>query len=365
MTALLKLLSVSKLSIAFREEQTLKFELRRNTNITIQEAIVHIVNYTGEPTINTKPINLDDRTETYINLAIVRLLMDGESMKAKFFNAEAQGPKAALAIIDGADLVTESADIAAMVNRAMNQSQAPSGNLLVVRLMVEDQPAVAILKLDYQTTMSNDISFVDEEHLQILLSFNETTLPKSNQRPTAGAVIVKGQEYDMVAYEKIGRDSEGDIIEYFIKDALRSNRLIDNIDKTKMFHKAMEKWIRRNVRNQMNLAIGIREDLREVFRHQVDVCVQDIANDLIDDQEQCEKFIEALEIAGFDTEDKFELDKVFVEKVQKSRTTKTDTGIVIKGSPEIFDDPSKFEVKYNEDGTVNFIIKNVRNISQA
>ena len=51
--------------------------------------------------------------------------------------------------------------------------------------------------------------------------------------------------------------------------------------------------------------------------------------------------------------------KKWVEKKLKKRSIKTDNGFDIKGNLEDFEDPMKYSVRQNEDGTVDIIIKNV------
>ena len=55
----------------------------------------------------------------------------------------------------------------------------------------------------------------------------------------------------------------------------------------------------------------------------------------------------------------FNIDKKWVEKKLKKRSIKTDNGFDIKGNLVDFEDPMKYSVRQNEDGTVDIVIKNV------
>ncbi len=48
----------------------------------------------------------------------------------------------------------------------------------------------------------------------------------------------------------------------------------------------------------------------------------------------------------------------------KTRAIKTDTGFTIRADFDHYDDQLRFEVRKNGDGTVDYVIKNVRNITE-
>lgn len=58
----------------------------------------------------------------------------------------------------------------------------------------------------------------------------------------------------------------------------------------------------------------------------------------------------------------FEVDKHWIESKMKVKELKTDTGLVIKGDYDLFKDSQRINMKKNGDGTIDYIIKNVRNI---
>lgn len=343
-------------------------ELRRADQFEIDKAIIHVLDKNADaPILNQAELTLSQQVLEFVGGHIHKLLSDEDNIKAKLFNERGVVYNGVIEMIEDENaFVLASHKIADYFFRVIKQYPAvPSCDLLIVQVTFEGVTAMCLLKLDYQKSVEHEIGF-EGESFQIGLAFQETTLPGSKQKVSCGAVIkMPGQDLeDLVAVERIVKGEDGEPVEFFIKEILQANRVVDHLDKTKMFHKQMENWVRKNVKNEMDKAIGIREDLQELYTHQVEVSVQEVANDLIDDQEQREKFIENLEVAGFDTEDTFELDKPYLEKKLKSKAIKTDTGFVIRGGTDLYQDPSKFELKYNGDGTVNYIIKNVRNISQ-
>ena len=77
----------------------------------------------------------------------------------------------------------------------------------------------------------------------------------------------------------------------------------------------------------------------------------------LDDEALKESFRELIQERGI--ESNFNIDKKWVEKKLKKRSIKTDSGFDIKGNLEDFEDPMKYSVRQNQDGTVDLVIKNV------
>ena len=59
-------------------------------------------------------------------------------------------------------------------------------------------------------------------------------------------------------------------------------------------------------------------------------------------------------------EESFNIDKKWIEKKLKKRSIKTDNGFDIKGDLTDFEDPMKYSVRQNPDGSIDIVIKNVR-----
>ena len=68
----------------------------------------------------------------------------------------------------------------------------------------------------------------------------------------------------------------------------------------------------------------------------------------------------SLEIDNKKWEESFNIDKKWIEKKLKKRSIKTDNGFDIKGDLTDFEDPMKYSVRQNPDGSIDIVIKNVR-----
>ena len=345
-------------------------ELRNAVDIEILKAVVNVLDTNGdEPLINLSELELSADVLQFLGGHIIKLAADEGAIKGKVFNELSIVKNRVQAIVQTDDFFLDSsADITKYMFKIIKQYDAvPSCDLVIAKIMVHGVPAVAILKLDYQKSVEHDICYSDDENgFDVKLAFVERTLPLPKTKLSCGAIIQFSEEevYDLIAVERIVKGLDGEPVEFFMKEFLQANRIVDDLDKTAMFYTSAENWIRKNIRNEMDKAIGYREDLQGIYQNSETIVVSAIAEEFIDDSEKREKFIELMEVKGFDAEEPFKIDKDFIEKKLKVKSIKTDTGFTIKSSLDIMSDSSKFEIKYNGDGTVNYIIKNVRNISQ-
>ncbi|QEK12602.1 nucleoid-associated protein [Crassaminicella thermophila] len=169
-------------------------------------------------------------------------------------------------------------------------------------------------------------------------------------------------EYDLIFLDK--QVYSDDFEQLFSNVFLNCRSLIDDRDKTKIFKNVTEKWTRRNLKEDIDKAQEVREEVIASMKNCAEIDVEKFVQSVFgNDVEMQQNFIQHLEREGIQLE-KIEIDKKWVEKKMKKRIMKTDTGIEIKGEYEDLEDKMKFEIVRNGDGTVNLIIKNVRSMME-
>ena len=97
--------------------------------------------------------------------------------------------------------------------------------------------------------------------------------------------------------------------------------------------------------------------LNYTLKEKQEINVQDFIENNIKDEELKESFKEHMEDKGL--EESFNIDKKWVEKKLKKRSIRTDNGFDIKGNLSDFEDPMKYSVRQNENGSIDIVIKNV------
>jgi len=339
-------------------------------DVAITKTIVHVIDGNGdEPLLGASLLELDEETYMYLHNHIHKALNSDGNARGEFLintslvYTECQG------MMGESDFIDASANIANHLFKVVkNTLSAPSGDLVVVELVVEGKKGIGILFMEYKTSFVHDIIF-EESMFKVELKPQTISLPPKGQRlgkfAFFGEHIGNESPYELIMMERTSLDENGEKVEFFISDFLQATVVLDYSDVTKLFRNQTEKWLRKNMKEDIGKAIDVRLELDEKYVSNAEIDIKDTVNNVIDSIEERDKFLMNLEKAGVDTDQAFEIDKKWVGKKFKMKNLKTDTGFTIKGDFDIFEDSSRFEVQYNGDGTVNYIIKQVRNIHQT
>lgn len=126
---------------------------------------------------------------------------------------------------------------------------------------------------------------------------------------------------------------------------------------TKVFRNSTDNWITNAYGNNVKEAENVRSMLNFTLKEDNDINIDKFIENSISDEDRKQSFKEMMEEKNISSE--FPIDKTWVEKKLKRRGIKTNTGFDIKGLLEDFEDPMKYSLKQNEDGTVDITIKNV------
>lgn len=342
--------------------------MRNIESIDVERIIVHILdNNSDTPILAEIEQEIDEEIHEFLVKHILKSLKDDDNRKAKFRVGKNSIKEACKKIFSNDEIFIEaSKEIANRMFRIMKTNNNISSCDLVVCIFSSDNSKyIGILKLDYQKSFIHEIEYV-EDCFRVSIIPQETGLPGLNQKLQKCAFIRElndEHDFDMIVLDKQSYSKDNEIAHFFIDEFLNSEVLIDNRDKTKILKNAVEKWTRKNLKEDFEKALEIREEINDVLKNEIEVDIQKISEDVFKhDIEMKERFFANLIEQGIDPDEPFEVDKNWVNKKMHKRIIKTDTGFEVKGNFEDFDDMMKFELKRNGDGTVDLIVRNVRNI---
>lgn len=344
--------------------------LRNCEDVAITKVIAHVIDSNGdEPLLGKSLLELDEETYMYLHNHIHKALNSAGAARGEFLINTSLVHTECIGMMGGDNFVDASNKIAEHLFKVVkNTLGAPVGDLIVVEILAEGKKAIGMLYMDYKTSFVHDVKFEDKD-FKVELKPQTISLPRGGTRVNNfaffGDSTSEEHAYDLVMGEKNILDENGEKVEFFLSDFLQATVFLDDSDITRVFRSATEKWMRKNLKEDIGKAIDCRMELDEQYINNAEVDIKETVNNVIDGIEEREKFIMNLEKTGIDTDKPFEIDKKYVGKQLSSKKLKTDTGFVIKGDFDIFEDSSRFEIQYNGDGTVNYIIKQVRNIHQV
>lgn len=339
-------------------------------DIAIIKTIAHVIDGNGDsPLLGTSLLELDEETYTYLHNHIHKSINNDANSKGEFLIDSSCVFTNLTKLMAVDDFIEVSGQIANHLFKVVkNTLGAPYGDLVVVELVIEGKKAIGLLYMEYKTSFIHDIRNEDSA-FKVNLKAQTISLPEKGQRLGKFAFFtneeMNNQSYELIMMERVSVDENGEKVEFFISDFLQATAVLDYTDVTKLFKTQTERWLRKNMKDNISSAIECRKELDDQFINQAEIDIKETVYSIIDGVEEREKFLTNMERSGVDTDRPFEIDKKWVGKKLKSKRIKTDTGFEIKGDFDIFDDTSRFEIKYNGDGTVNYIIKQVRNIHQS
>lgn len=341
-------------------------DMRYLESVHVNNAVAHVLDKRlEEPLLGVAELELSEDLHEFFMKHILRGLRGEDAEKAVFVG---EGAIKALVrrIFDEPDSFLEcTQEMARRLFGIMRPMESINGgDLAVVTFHSGEARYLGILKLDYQKSYSHEIEYQNEQ-FNVKLVAQDTGLPLTHQKLSACAFIKEDttdDTYDMLLVER-STGEEGP--RFFLNRFLGASRVLDKRDKTKLLKKSVEQWTRTNLKNDLDKALEVRSQLNEELLGSAFIDLESFSEELFSRSSDAkDKFDKKMQAVGLIDGDKVEVDRLWVTDKMKNRAVKTDTGFTIRGEHEFFDDPARFEMRRNGDGSVDYVIKNVRNISE-
>lgn len=327
----------------------------------IHKFIVHVLDKNSEvPILNDFEGKISQEVDKFFQKIIKRVSKDDDLRKGIFKEYENNVVKNCCEqiIYDESTFLENSKEIAAYLFDTMKiNAELESCDLAVCLYTVKDEKYVGILKLDYKRLYTHSIEFVDDK-FNIQMIPNEIGIPETQRQKQCAIVGLTGinDEYHLRLLDK---DAEKEELESkFISEFLNAEKIVDDKHKTKVFKNSAETWITNALANDIKQAEDVRSVLNYTLKEKEEIDLKDFVEKTIDNNDLKESFKEHMEDKGLD--ESFSIDKQWVEKKLKKRSIKTDTGFDIKGELSDFEDPMKYSLKQNTDGSIDITIKNIK-----
>ena len=336
-------------------------------DLNIKKVVIHVMDQNGdEPVMGDSLVELDSDSYEYLYNHILKVLSSDNNNRGEFLNENGIVYNSVKEMILNDDFLEGSRKIGEFLFKVLKSVKGSlSGDLVILELSIDGETVIGILFLEYKTSFVHDIRF-REDSLAVDIKAQTIALPPVGQRLSRCAFIKMPSidSIELIMLERPNLDEDGERVEYFVEKFIQGTIVLDNYDITRIFKEQSERWVRKNLKSDINKATEIRSEIDDKYINSVDVDIEDVANQITDSLDEKEKFLMELEKKGIDVNDQFEIDKRFVQKKYKQKNIKTDTGFSIRGEFDFFSDSSRFEMKVNGDGTVNYIIKGVRNVRE-
>lgn len=334
--------------------------------VNLKEAIIHILdNNSEEPVYDEYPLRLVDETYEYILKHIQKCLKDEELKYAVFNNERNIIKELSQEYLNGqSDLISVSKEISKQLFKLIKANgNIPSCDLIIVSISTEYGAMLALLKMDYVKNYTHTVDFVDNKiGIDIIPQF--IGLPASGQRIQKCAFIKPIKEdnkFDLMVIDKQSKSKDEDYgSNYFISNFLGCSIIDNERDNTRNFVKAAEKWTQKNLKDNADAAEVVRSSIKKELKAEEKIDINELSQKVFEgNKEVSENFVQFVKEQG--VSENLEVDKQWVENKLKRVRLKIDKDIDIYINEETYGDSSRFEVKRNGDGTINLVIKQVKN----
>ncbi|MGL4989850.1 MAG: nucleoid-associated protein [Sarcina sp.] len=337
-------------------------------DINIIDAVIHILDTNNdEPILNNYKLELTDEIYKFLYKHLEKSFRD-EDLRYAVFNPENRVVKdTAQNFLNGitSDIVEVSKEFAKQMFYIMRaNSSIPNCDLLTVYINTDQGPMISILKMDYVKNFTHNIDFV-EEKLGIGIVEQQAGLPSSSQKVQKCAFIRpirEDQDVDVMVIDKQRRTKEGEDFgaTYFTDHYLGCTVIPNERDMTKSFMKAAENFARTNITEDAAKAVEVRDVIKSKLKEEEIINVNEVAREIFKEEPiQQRSFSDYMESQG--VADDITIDKSFVEKKLKKVRLNVDKEIDIYLADEAYNDKDKFEIVRNGDGTINIMIKRIKN----
>lgn len=315
-----------------------------------------------KPILNDSTISVDVTIDAFCQKILRKVLRDDYLRKAKFgnYNNNIIKKLSDTIMYSEKDFISASQMIAEKFHEVIKyNAELDSCDLAIMLFTHKDQKSVAIIKLDFKSLYTNDISASEEDGVSINMLINNTAITDSQKVIHACIINPNGvndewhlQVLDKIA-EKQGAESS------FISQFLIAEKVLDEKFMTKTLKQSIDAWLE----NSYAMDVKKYEDAKHVMSYtladvddiHINALVDGIIND--EDEEKKESLKELLNEKGLP--ELVPLDATWLEKKLKKRKVKTNTGFVLNALSDDFSDPMKYSIRKNENGTYDIVLKNI------
>ncbi len=334
-------------------------DIRNAENIILKNAIINVIDIeNSELILSEKEMNLDDNEiRDFLYNIVLKTLKDDKNIKAKFDETTSISNLFYNAIDD--DFFSATENLSKAYFDKVSSSNQSSVDLLFVKFNVGELPCLAMLILDYNMTYIHKVSVEDNE-LNVSIVRQDIALPTGSKKPKRAIFATKLPNDDLylIVLDKLKTE---ETTNFLLSEFLKAEHKLDYMAKTRSVKNLVEDFTRKNLKDDFEDANSLRTSLEEAFYTRGVISPEEIIeNAKLKKDIHSSSLKELIDAKGISLSEKFDIDKNFVKNKMVNKTIITDTGVTIKANRELFSLDECIELKYNGDGTVDYIIKNVK-----
>ena len=332
--------------------------MRNIEDIIINKVVLNVLDRENNKTLLTeKELELTQEVYEYFESHLLKILKDEEAKPAYFGEEKNIVKELCMEIFeDEEQFVDNSNKLSQYLFRCIGTDEKESsGDMAVCHFESEEEKFLAILKLNFTNSYCHYIKN-SEGNPVVTVGVNRTGLPGLSQKVSKAVVIRAFKddgEYNMLVLDK---DREGIFISSFLKCTFTRDRR----ENTRIINRVSEQFARKAFKDNAQEAERFRTRLSDHLRNEDSFDVQKVAEENFNDIMVKNEYKAVMLSEGI-TENDVQIDREWAEKKLKRKRLKVDKSIELYIDNEVYNDKEKFQIKRNGDGTIDIILKNVKN----
>lgn len=332
--------------------------MRNIEDIIINKVALNVLDRENNTTVLTeKELELTEETYGYFESHLLKILKDEDARFAYFGDDKNIVRELCKGIFeDDEQFVDSSNKLSRYLFKCIGTDEKePSGDMAACLFESREGRFLAIIKLNFTNSYCHYLKDSDGAPV-VTVGVNHTGLPGMSQKVSKAVVIRDAEddgEYNMLVLDK---DKDGVFINSFLKCTFTRDRR----ENTKIINRVSEQFARKAFKDNAQGAEQFRTRLSDYLRNEDSFDVQKVAEENFNDIMVKNEFKAVMVSEGI-TENDVPIDREWAEKKLKRKRLKVDKSIELYIDNEAYNDKEKFQIKRNGDGTIDIILKNVKN----
>lgn len=333
--------------------------MRNIEDIIINRVALNVLDRENNTTLLTeRELELTEEVYEYFESHLLKLLKDEEAKPAYFGEDRNIVRELCKEIFEEEDLLVENGNkLAQYLFKCMGTDEKESsGDMAVCHFESSEEKYLAILKLNFTNSYCHYIKDSGGNPV-VTVGVNRTGLPGLGQKISKAAIIREfkdgSTDYNMLVLDK---DKEGVFINSFLKCTFTRDRR----ENTRIINRVSEQFARKAFKDNAQEAERFRSRLSDHLKSEDSFDVQKVAEESFNDIMVKNEF-KAVMLGEGITENEVQIDREWAEKKLKKKRLKVDKSIELYIDSEVYNDRDRFQIKRNGDGTIDIILKNVKN----
>lgn len=332
--------------------------MRNIDELVIQKVLLNVIDKENNKLVNcNSEVELSDEVYEYFEKHILKCFKDEDAKTARLSGDKNIVRDLCDEILEDNEVFLENGKkIAHYIYKCIcNDEIASSGDFAMCLAEAQDGKFLVLIKLDFNNCYMHYIKD-NEGEISINITKSQTGLPSIAQKLQKVAIIKESKSTNNYHVLLIDKEAEG----YFTDSFLNCEFVRDSRENTKIIKNVSESFARKTFKDNAHEAERFRNNVTDKLRSEDHINIEKLIEESFNDDEIKKEYKNTLVSEGI-KENSVSIDKEWAEKKLKRKRLKVDKDIELYIDSEAYNNKDKFQIKRNGDGTIDIIIRNVKN----